>query len=62
MRTINEHWRPFYARCSYCDITYNVIGRVETFEEDFRYILLKQNLTNILPLKQTGVHKNKSPG
>ena len=58
--TINAHWRPFNARCSYCDITYNVIGRVETFEEDFRYIILKQNLTHIIPLSKTGLHNQIS--
>lgn len=55
---VNEHWRPFNARCSYCDITYNVIGRVETFDEDLRYILLKQNLTKIII--QADVHNQKS--
>ena len=53
---INEHWRPFNARCSYCDIPYNVIGRLETLEEDVRYILLKQNLTHIIPLEKTSIH------
>ena len=53
---IDQHWRPFNARCSYCDIPYNVIGRLETLEEDVRYILLKQNLTHIIPLEKTSIH------
>ena len=56
--TINVHWRPFNARCAYCDIPYNMIGRAETFDEDVRYLLLKNNLTNIIQLKN--VHANKS--
>ena len=55
---INIHWRPYNARCSYCDIPYNVIGRLETFEEDLRYLLLKQNLTHLIPLKQSSVQAN----
>ena len=35
---VNEHWKPFYSQCGYCDIDYSFIGRMETFEEDVRYI------------------------
>ena len=58
--SINIHWRPYNARCSYCDIPYNVIGRLETFDEDLRYLLVKQNLTRLIPLKQTNVHVQTS--
>ena len=57
--SMNDHWRPFNNKCFYCDITYHVIGRIETFEEDVRYILLKKNLTNLIPLKASSTHKNK---
>jgi len=57
---IDVHWRPFNARCLYCDIPYNVIGRVETFEEDVQYILLKQNLTDIISLNSSSLHTHKS--
>ena len=57
---VNTHWRPFNGRCLYCDIPYHVIGRMETFEEDARYILLKNNLTRIIPLKETSIHFEKS--
>ena len=33
---IDVHWRPFYLRCDYCDVNYNYIGRMETFEQDVR--------------------------
>ena len=38
------HVRPYYARCAFCDILYEVIGKVETFEEDWRYILKASGL------------------
>ena len=56
---VDVHWRPYNARCSYCDIPYNVIGRVETFEEDVQYILLKQNLTDIISLNSSSLHTHK---
>ena len=34
----NKHWRPFWLRCKYCDVTYKVIGKVETFDEDVKFI------------------------
>ena len=47
---IDKHWMPFNSRCFYCDISYNVIGKLETFRDDVNYISLKQNLTNLIPL------------
>ena len=55
--SVNEHWRPYNAICLYCDINYNVIGRVETFEEDVRYIFLKTNLTEMLNISDLHMHK-----
>ena len=55
---INVHWRTYNARCLYCDIDYNVIGRVETFEEDVRYIFLKTNLTEMLNISELHIHKS----
>ena len=34
----NEHWEPQYMHCNYCDIRYDIIGRVETLEDDLEYI------------------------
>ena len=30
------HLEPFLERCQYCNIPYDVIGRIETFNEDVR--------------------------
>ena len=58
---INPHWRPFYLRCFYCDLTYNVIGRMETFNEDFRYIILKKNLKGAIPLNPSRENQAANP-
>ena len=34
---IDEHWRPFTFQCSYCDINYDLIGRMETWNDDIKY-------------------------
>ena len=36
---VDAHWRPFHSRCAYCDVSYDVIGKMESFEEDVRYVL-----------------------
>ena len=60
--SIDVHWRPYNARCAYCDIPYNVIGRLETFDDDIKYILLKQNLTSLLPLDASQLHVHNTVG
>lgn len=46
---IDVHWRPQYMRCLYCDIPYDVVGKVETFTEDVRFIVAVKNLTHLIP-------------
>ena len=50
---IDAHWKPQYMQCFYCEMNYDVIGKVETFEEDFLYIVRRQNLTHHFPKSQT---------
>ena len=40
------YFRPYLNRCFYCDVKYDVIGRLEEFEEDILYIAMRQNLTS----------------
>ena len=47
----NDHWRPQYTNCPYCHIDYQVIGKLETFADDVKYIVLKRNLTSLIPLE-----------
>ena len=46
--TINGHWAPMSMKCYYCDVTYDVIGRMETFSDDLKYIIKINKLENIL--------------
>ena len=41
---INPHWRPYSSSCSMCHIKYDVIGQLETFNEDMRYIIQKSKI------------------
>ena len=52
-------FRPFYHRCSYCDIRYDVISLMEEFDEDFRYIISKQNVTLLLDKEKMTVNKKQ---
>ena len=57
---MNKHVKPFVERCQYCKIPYDVIGRIETFDEDVKYIIMKNKLEDVLPLEETlGLHKNE---
>ncbi|KAF6024579.1 hypothetical protein EB796_017139 [Bugula neritina] len=35
----NGHWRPQYHMCSFCDLEYTFIGKIETMKSDERVIL-----------------------
>ena len=65
-QTANEHWRPYYVNCDYCDIKYDFIGRVENFEYDFNYIAKKANISlknlpeNSIHYHASGSHKSYS--
>ena len=56
-RMVNIHWMSFETRCNFCTIPYHVIGRMENFNEDVKYIVLKNNLTKVLPVETTIDHK-----
>ena len=49
---LNAHWRPFGFSCSYCDINYDFIGRLETWNDDLNYIIRKRGLEKVLPLQR----------
>ena len=44
-QVIDAHWRPFYLRCGYCEVDYDIIGKMETFEDDLKFIFESKNLT-----------------
>ena len=55
---IDIHWMPFNHRCLFCDIPYNVIGKAESFNDDVKYVILKQNLEKFIPLNTTVLRLN----
>ena len=60
-KTPNGHWNTFSNMCLHCTIPYDVIGQLETFNEDLKYIILKLGLQNILPIDNIDKwQKNKS--
>merc|ERR1711988_558131 len=63
-RSLNEHWRPFLEACSYCDIDYTFITKIENFERDFRILmdLLEVTLNPEDDKKKKVKHLNRSPG
>ena len=57
---IDEHWRPFHTHCNFCEIYYDVIGRVEEFNIYINYILHESNLTHLIPKDITNYHIHPS--
>ena len=57
---MNEHWIPFYMHCNYCRIKYDIIGRMENFEQDLRLIMQKANLEHLLPTDKSRYHIHPS--
>jgi len=52
----DQHWRPYVASCSYCDVPYTVISKMETFDQDREQILRRAGVD--LPDEKTE-HMNK---
>ena len=48
---MNSHWRPFAFKCYYCDINCDVIGRMETWNDDLNYIIRKRR-EQVFPLQK----------
>ena len=49
---VDTHWRPFTFQSSYCDIKYDVIGRIETWNDDLKYIIRKRGLQALFGLNR----------
>ena len=54
---LDSHIRPLWSSCPFCAIDFDIIGQLEDYEEDEKFIVEKLDLN--LPL---GVHKNAAPG
>ena len=40
----NDHWVPYWLHCHICDIEYDVIGKMETINEDIDFITEQSGL------------------
>jgi hypothetical protein len=56
----NEHWQPQYKHCDFCEINYDIVGRVENLEEDLKYIAHINNFTSALPNDERNFHVHPS--
>ena len=54
---MDNHIRPLWSSCPFCAIDFDIIGQLEDYEEDEKFIIEKLDLD--LPL---GVHKNDASG
>ena len=58
-KTANEHWRPYYINCDYCDIKYDFIGRLENFESEFMFVSKVANF-NLSSIPSNALHHHPS--
>ena len=57
--SVNEHWIPFHLICPFCNLQFDqFIGRIETFEQDAKYVLIKTNLAEKIPLNLAGSRRS----
>jgi len=54
---LSGHWCPYYICCSFCNIEYSIIGKVETFSQDAQHISDAGNLN-----LETDMHLNIKTG
>ena len=59
LSAMDVHWMPLYVRCNYCDVHYDVIGKLDTFSQDLSYIASQKNLTFNIDMKVNSVSKSR---
>ncbi|XP_064088916.1 carbohydrate sulfotransferase 10-like isoform X2 [Macrobrachium nipponense] len=59
---MNRHWRPYSTNCRPCHVPFDYIVKLETFEEDLRYLVLKLGIKEInVTTQKNKSSKSKSP-
>ena len=43
---MDGHWKPYTVVCQVCKFQYNFIGRYETFDDDFTFLLKRLNVSD----------------
>ena len=59
---LNAHWRPQYKLCPFCSHDFDVVGKMETFQEDKEFILRKIAPGNSKSLQDIHAHNSHNPG
>ena len=61
---INDHWKPFSQKCSFCEINYRVIAKIEAFERDRKFIgrLVGVDFENLMDLGKVCIMQTVSNG
>ena len=49
----------YWKKCDMCHIRYDIIGKMETFYKDSRYVVNKANITLLMPLPEEKHHVSK---
>ena len=59
---VDSHWKPQWANCPFCSHDFDVIGKLETFDEDRDYVFRKLGFSSdVLDKAQaTHDHDNKN--
>jgi len=57
----NDHWRPYWLHCHLCEMEFDVIGKMETWNQDVQFItdVTGLSMTNVT-LEWTNRRSNKS--
>ena len=54
---LDSHIKPIWASCPFCAIDFDIIGKLEDYEEDENFVVQKLNLDIRL-----GLHRNSAGG
>jgi 3-isopropylmalate dehydratase small subunit len=38
VHVFNPHWRPMYLFCHHCYVKYDIIGKIETYDQDMEFL------------------------
>lgn len=56
----NIHWRPYYVNCAPCNIHYDIILKMDTIDEDTRYVSHRYDLEVEEILRKNKASNNSS--
>ncbi|XP_066582649.1 carbohydrate sulfotransferase 9-like [Prorops nasuta] len=57
----DEHWAPYYSTCIPCTINYDFILKLETLDEDEKFLIQETGLVYELDLHEVSKVKNSNP-